>query len=325
MSDLLTTSFDPSDRIIVSYSEIDAFRQCPFKWLLAYGPEGRWSKPPKSMSPLSKGTDFHTMKEFWYNLLMTGKLDAKAFDAWLDSIEPDQRKLIQWMHEGYKDHYGEDSDWEILAVESKTIVPLFYADGTESPFALKVKIDLLVKSRRSGLLVLVDHKSGSRAPSRASLEFEEQFGLYEFALNRLWAMEGRSERIFATCHNYASTNMNQGDIFKPGDEGYKKSMRETPLEKRFKREYIPRPKAELQRIERETLMTLDEMYPYIGGEGWNIDNTPRHPNRDTCQRRCDFTDVCLTGRRANDNNRTLQAMEMSGFVKYVPENRRTTR
>lgn len=258
--------------------------------------------------------------------MMTGSLDTKKFDAWLSSLDPEKRKLIQWMHEGYKEVYGEDSDWEILAVEGLTIVPLYYEDGTQSPFALKVKIDLLVRSRRSGLLVLVDHKSGSRAPSRASLEFEEQFGLYEFALNRLWAMMGRSERIFATCHNYASTNMNKGDIFKPGDEEYKTTMKATPLDKRFKREYIPRPKPELRRIEKETLATLDEMYPYQGGTGWTLENTPRHPNRDTCQRRCDFTDVCLTGRRANDNNRTIQAMQMSGFEHYVlPPERRIKR
>src|SRR5688572_13870071 len=97
--------------IVVSYSEIDAYRQCPFKWFLAYGPDGRWSRPPRSMTPLSKGTDFHTITEFWYRLLQTGALDAKKFADFLESMEPDQRKLITWMHEGYKEHYGEDSDW----------------------------------------------------------------------------------------------------------------------------------------------------------------------------------------------------------------------
>lgn len=309
-----------SDPIVVSYSEIEAWRQCPFKWFLAYGPLGRYSRPQKPDHPLSKGTNFHTISEFWYRYLKTGYLDAKGLDSWLSHLDPDARKLVTWMHEGYKDRWGEDDNWEIIDIEVKYIVPLYYESGEPSPFHLKVKIDLVVRDKRTDLVIVVDHKSGSRTPSRVALEFAEQFGLYEFAINRLWSLEGRSEKIFSTCHNWASTNMNKGDLIKPGDPDYKKSMRETPLEKRFVREYVKRPLPELINIERETLLTLEEMYPQVKGTpAHTLESIARHPDKERCQRMCDFTTACLVGRRANNNQRTIDSLEMSGYDLWIPE------
>lgn len=292
--------------VTASYSEIDAFRQCPFKHYLAY--RERWSRDPAPDSALGIGTAWHEIMATHYNALKgTNSLaDASAAVAgWVDSklildVPTDVLDLLVWMYSGYVQAYGGDDQWEIVAVEHTTTVPLFGANGAKTRFRLKVKVDLIVRDRKTGLIHLIDHKSGKDLPGERELELEEQFGLYELVLTRAGL------RVFSTIHNATRRQRNQGDIYQPGDVGYKSTMRAQALDKRHQRTYMKRTKQELAVIEQEAVSTLSTAYS-------RTPPTERHVNPDTCRWRCDFLDACWLGRRTGSNARTVQMLAETGY------------
>lgn len=308
-----------TDRIVISYSEIDAFRQCPFKHHLAY--RLRYSKPVEDMSALGKGTFWHKIMDTHYATIKAHQTGIGAYTvsatelitkcqeavttvlnkAMDNGTDYDLIQLAIWMYRGYLEQHGIDDEWEIIAIEHTAIVPLYDEDGNDTGFDLKVKIDLLVKDSR-GRMWIVDHKScGTLPKDDGDFSFEEQFGLYTVACRRL------GFRVFGSLHNAARTKQNQGDIFKPGDPGYKTTMKAQTLAERFKRTRMNRTDAELAMIEQEVLDTATRAYG-------NNDNPERYPDSDRCRWRCNFTEACLLGRRVNNNGRTIEMLEDSGFT-----------
>lgn len=278
--------------------------QCPFKHYLAYGE--RFSKPVAVDSTLGKGTAWHEVLQVYYEAIKAGKSAELAYILAIQHINTmasELQPLLKWMFDGYITAYPKDAlFFEILGVEETVIAPLLDENGNETRFNLKTKIDLIVRDKRNDLLSIVDHKSTSACADKA-FEFEEQFGLYELAVSRT------KFRVFNTIHNAALTKMNKGDLLKPGDEGYKSNMKETPLDSRFKRTPMKRTPEELQAIEREAVYTLEQMYS-------ENNRRERHPDSDRCRWRCPFTEACLLGRRTNDNARTIDMLERSGFERY---------
>lgn len=282
--------------ITVSWSEIDAFRQCPHKHQLSY--LERWSKPPKPGSALSKGTLWHQVMEVHYNWIMNRQRSGaswlhvpkaelqlldKAIRKVLDEAPEDDAELIEWMYKGYLDHYGFDLDWEILAVENTTVLWLPTPLGNKSRFRIKVKLDLVV--RWQGKLWVVDHKSGKDLPSDKMLELADQFGLY------IWGLQKAGKRIYGSIHNAARTQRN---VSKP-----------QPLPERFMRTPMFRTPTELERIAHEAYATVATAYSARN-------RAERHANEDTCRWRCDFTEACLLGRKTTDRQER-EALEAYGF------------
>jgi RecB family exonuclease len=73
----------------ISWSEIDSWRQCPFKWRLEYAE--RWV-PAETSPALSKGTLWHTVLEKHYRILQSSRSLATAMDAvdaFLDAMTTD--------------------------------------------------------------------------------------------------------------------------------------------------------------------------------------------------------------------------------------------
>lgn len=299
-----------SERLTVSWSELDCYRQCPKKHQLAY--KLRWSKPPRDDSALAKGNLFHEVKEAWYKSLKDKPGDrfaameavGKCIDAMKDrGVEQELIDLIMWMHEGYVQVYGLDDDWEILAVEHTIIQPLMHHPSVKSRFDLKAKMDLIVRDKSRGLISIVDHKTCTNLPDDKELELNDQFGLYELLLSRT------GMRAFNTIHNAARTVRNQGDIHLPGTPGYKTTMKAQPLEKRFSRTLMKRTPRELLMIEQETIAAFTTAYsPGNAHE--------RHTDDERCKRRCSFTEACLQARRAGDDSRIPQILQLTGFEQF---------
>ncbi len=302
---------------VISYSELDTYRQCPFKHFLGY--KERWSKPPYEFSPSGKGTGYHSVMETHYKVIQAcqgqGYDSARVLALAKDAVESllvrwemngdhshEFCELMRWMYYGYVQVYGCDENWEILTVEKTMIVPLLNEDGSPSEFALKAKLDVVVKTRDRGRIFVVDHKSSQSKPKATNtFEFEEQFKLYTFILRKI------GKRVHGAIHDFALTKQNEGDKYKPGDAGYKGNMKASNLDARFKRTYIGHTDDdELRMIARETLATARSMY---GAENQH----ERHPDQDKCQWRCDYTEACMSGRRRNDNRLTIEALEDSGF------------
>lgn len=289
--------------ITVSFSELSTFRQCPFKHKLAY--EQRWQKQHKDSSALGLGTMWHLLKEIHYTCLKgtptpASKLASaqRSVNRQLDEWEAESRDAevlttLEWMYRGYVDRYGADEGWEILGVETTHILPL------NEEIQLKIKLDLTVRDQR-GRMWVVDHKSAASMDSSEDLQWNDQFGLY------VATMRKQSHKVAGAIYNGALKKPNKGDILKPGDEGYKTTMRETPMDKRFKRELLDRTDAECDSILADALADAQLAYSSANPQR-------RHANPDTCKWRCDYTEPCMTGRRMNDDSKTIEMLEFTGF------------
>lgn len=285
-----------ADPIVVSYSQLDARRQCPHKGQLSY--VERWSKPKDDTTPAGKGTLWHRIMEAHYTALKNGEIPQKAVAAELRRLrlmgtDADVMDLLEWMYVGYVSKWGSDDEWQVLAVEHRIQVPLLNPDGSASGFEMKMIIDLIVKARDTGLVWIIDHKSCDNLPKSKELDLDDQFGLYTWGLRQL------GHKPFGSIHNSARRKRNQGDypeVIKEWERkkaaGTTKAARPKPqeLDGRFDRYMMSRTDFELDTIASEALATTRAMYH-------PDDVAERHTNSDTCRWRCDYTDACLIGRK----------------------------
>jgi hypothetical protein len=294
--------------ITISFSELDAFRQCAFKHQLAH--VELWQKEdPKGA--LYRGTAWHTLMELHYKKLATCCFTKEQLlshcysmlEAWEHEGESSELlELLQWMYEGYLDRWGLDTQWEIRAVEWQGVVPLNHR------FQLGFTIDLIVEDEK-GRHWVVDHKTGRNLPTEKDLDFHEQFALYTWALRKL------GKPVFGSIWNAARTTRNKGDY--PEYVNDKRTRAQT-LDERFSRVFINKTDKELEMTAHEAILTAERMYP---DTGLNIfdprtrHDAPRSFNADTCSWKCSFTEACLLGRRTGDNQRTRQFLSDTGFVR----------
>jgi hypothetical protein len=302
---------DPSGRIVVSFSELDAFKQCPHKHDLSY--VQRWTTSKDETTAAGRGTLWHKLMDAHYTAIKRREVPRLAVEQELARFrslgkDSDTCDLLAWMYDGYVEMWGNDDEWQVLRVEHKVIVPLRYADGELSRFDLKMIVDLVVRSYINGKVWLVDHKSHAYLPKDRDLELDDQFGLYTWGLRQL----GHS--VFGSIYNTARTQRNKGD--KPEElakwesalaEGKTKAKRPEPqpLDARFDRFLMSRTDRELDTIEQDALATAETMY----GPG---NRAERHTNTDTCKWRCDYTEACLMGRKTSPE-RELVFLKDLGF------------
>ena len=270
----------------ISWSEIDTWRQCPFKWRLSYAE--RWVH--SALSPaLSKGILWHSVLEKHYRILQaTGSL-AKAMDsvlAYLDALydidtvadDTVQRfpsehiDLARWMYAGYIQFWQQkDAELEIIEIEARRELPLI-----EGVVNIKCRIDWLVKDP-SGYFWLYDHKAQKNLPSKRECDLDDQFAIYQWILNQCLG-----SNIFGVIHNSARTQQNQGPM---------------PLNTRFSRTTIVHTEAELATMVdeiRSTAFDIVAAYDHLDMPETLI--TPRHPDPERCKWKCGFTEPCLLGR-----------------------------
>jgi PD-(D/E)XK nuclease superfamily len=287
--------------IIVSYSELDTFRQCPLKHYISY--TQRWTKPPKPDSALAKGSLWHMIMEIHYRVIrdhQTGNggkavpvreekdVLAEAYaqirpilwDETLGVYKNDVCELIDWMYQGHVDQWGIDRDWKILGVEHQIITPLRDARGRKSRYHLKAKMDLLVQQRSDGGLWVVDHKSGANLPTQMDLEIDDQFGLYT------WAMREVGRPVVGSLHNANRTQRNKSPM---------------ALDIRMSRTYLNRGEKEL------TNLALDAYYAARAAHPPKSMEPARYSSPDprSCGWKCDFKEVHLIARTGRSLAETL--------------------
>lgn len=263
---------------IVSYSELDTFRQCPLKHYLTY--VRRWTKPVKAGSALDKGSLWHLVMEDHYGLIKAIQTQHKGrvpktqvkrvlaaamelvkqrlIDDTTGEFFTEVHELVMWMYEGYVENYGVDDDWIIVAIEHQIVVPLQDKDGNDSRYHLKMKLDLIVRERSSGHLWIVDHKSGSNLPNKMDLEIDDQFGLYT------WGMRRVGRKVLGTIHSAARTTQNAGDKKENQDENgnpLKASNKKQTLDQRMLRTYMNRGEVELTNLALDAFYAARAAYP----------------------------------------------------------------
>lgn len=279
--------------VVVSYSELDTYRQCPHKHALAY--RRRWV-PPTVSRPLDIGKAWHRILEEHYGFLLAAQrkeadLDdmpgymAAAVDDVLTGMEEERVELLRWMYQGYVEAYGVDSGWTILAVEYATTVPLPTPAGGRSRYHLKTKIDLIIRDELKKIWV-VDHKSGRNLPKEKELDIDDQFGLYT------WAMRQLGKRVFGQIYSAVRAE---------------KLVRAMTMEERFDRKRLYRVDRELDTLAIEAYRTARAAY------SWDPDEAPRAPDTERCRWRCPFTDPCLAGRKSGGAVE-VDFLSSAGFV-----------
>lgn len=286
---------------VISYSELDTFKQCPHKWQLAY--EERWTKAKDEKTAAGRGTMWHQILDSHYTALKFGEgpqgarlaVEQRVADFRSVGKDPDVIDLLVWMYEGYVERWGYDDEWEVLVVEYKAIVPLPFADGTLSPFDLKMIIDLVVRHRRTGKVWIIDHKSHAALPKERELELDDQFGLYT------WGLRAMGHKVFGCVYNTARTARNKGDHPEIVEEwrrrkaaGEKPGAEPKPqtLDARYDRYMMSRTETETDNIAQDALATALTMHS-------DQNRRERHTNNETCKWKCDFTEACLLGRKTD--------------------------
>lgn len=276
------------DDIVVSYSELDTYRQCPLKHMLSY--KERWTKPPAEGSPLSRGSLWHAVMEAHYlsfkaddeagkpRSLSRARLAVDAFIYGEKGAQSEDQVLIEWMYEGYVDHHGTDDNWEILAVEYRLAERLHEDDV----FVLKAKLDLIIRDRDTNKVWIVDHKSGKDLPGEFELDLDDQFGLYQ------WLLERRGLKVIGSIHNAARTTRNMGDMPDPP-----KGKTPQTLEQRHRRTLLNRGILELENISLDAYAVAQHAYPTEGRE------LPVYSSPDVrqCGWKCDFKEIHLITRK----------------------------
>lgn len=286
---------DIADRpvVVVSYSEIDTYRQCGHKWELGW--RERWR--PAAQSPaLKRGTDFHTLMEYHYQVARVGRAGGqwpgpeamleRARDDVLGGCTDEERELLEWMYAGYLECYGFDPDWEVLATEYSGTADLPDLGPDYPLFRLKFKIDLIARDPR-GQIWSWDHKTAKNLPNQLEIDLDDQHGLYT------WALRALGKDVFGSVHNVCRT------------ERLKRGME---LGERFKRWTTYRTDVELDNIAMEAVRTAAAAY------AWEPGTAPRSPNPSTCSWKCDFLKVCPMGRKGMDERGLLADM---GFTQQM--------
>lgn len=287
--------------IIVSYSELDTYRQCPLKHAITYGQ--RWTKPVKEGSALQKGSLYHLCQEELFRLIKEfqdenngknpkGEEVGMLVDRFWSAVAPllydtrtgeqsEVQGLIEWMMKGWLDHFGLMDAWRVVGVEHQIITPLRDERGRRSRYHLKAKIDLVVRMRSTGGLWVVDHKSGANLPSDMDLEIDDQFGLYT------WAMREVGRRITGTIHAANRTQRNKSFM---------------PLDTRMKLTYLNRDEQELTNLALDAYRVARAAHPPKGQQVAPYSS----PDPRQCGWKCDLKEPHLLMRRGRKMSEVLR-------------------
>lgn len=275
----------------VSYSEIDAARQCLKKHQFGY--KERWV-PPVEGRALVRGKLWHNVMEDHYRAIKTWqdagdteyhkwRIEAerdRLIKNWLNDPDNEEHELVEWMLDGYLEMYGWDTAWRVMAVEHAPEVWLPTTTGSRSSFKLKLKIDLIVRDS-FGRLWIIDHKSGKDLPKPFDLDMEDQFGLYA------WALRVLGKPVHGMIYNAARTQRNKGA---------------QSLDSRMARHLMVRTDRELDEIAIDAYKTAKLAYSVKG-------DAPRSPGPH-CGWRCGYTEPCLTSRKGRS---AVDMLEDLGF------------
>jgi hypothetical protein len=291
---------------VITYSEMDTFRQCPLKHRLAY--RDRWAREALDGSPLKVGGLWHNVMEAHYRVLARWSaasrerqramiLDACREAVWPvlhnpeNGLQTEDQALCTWIYDGHVAMWGVDPDWEILAVERAGRIPM---DG--APFMFQFKVDCLVYERSTRQILLIDHKSALNFSRKNEIDIDDQFGLYT------WALRSVGVDVWGSVRSDARKQRNKGDI-----DGSKPMT----LESRFQRIRSWRSDVELQNL-------FLDLYENATA-AWGVPAVYRSsPSPTMCTWRCDFFSAHLLNRKGLPWDAIL---EPAGFVQKEAKHR----
>lgn len=192
MTNQTTAVLDGEDgRRPISNSELRTFKRCRRKWWLTYY-RGLRATVEEPTGPRALGSRLHLVLARYYDPADTEIVDDATCLGWLrtqleedlaafPAQESDIRKefdLATAMLDGYFQWLAEtgvDADLDVVDIERGVVVPM-NAENLTRPAALVARLDVAVRSRATGAMSFIDHKTVANLtdiPKNA--ELDEQF------------------------------------------------------------------------------------------------------------------------------------------------------
>lgn len=291
----------PKNGVVVTYSEMDSFRQCPLKHQWAYK-EG-WSKPAQAGGALARGSLWHEVLEVHYRTLQAHypepaqrkrgtEQEARALELCARNVAPllwdesgrqsEDQELITWMYEGHVEYWGADDEYRFLGVETSGRARLRHPEtGRPTRFFYQFKIDLLVQNVETGRLLLWDHKSASDFTRENEMDIDDQFGLYTAFLKDMGVP------VFGALKSEARTRRLKTKV--------------APLNERFRRTLTYRSDVELANLQRDLYYAAQAAYANRPETRLYSSPDPRQ-----CGWKCDFLGVHLATRKGLEADQALR-------------------
>ena len=182
-----------------SFTQLEAYRYCPFKYLYAYV----YRIPVRSTPPMLFGIDLHDALKWFYQRILEGKAPPL----------PQLRDYFRRLHRPLR--YGEaheDAEYLRMGVD---LLSSFYKRGktawaaplfVERPFTLQLEevsihgvIDRVDPLPGGGVRIL-DYKSG-KPKEKAPFDDQLQLWLYALAAQEVWGLEARQVSFYYLRNN----------------------------------------------------------------------------------------------------------------------------
>ena len=308
-----------TDLPLLTNSRLRTFRACPREHHLSYV-EG-W-KPVREGEALRIGSLVHLGLEAWWRNqdgnALPDALDAvrgKAFDAY-------EQAKVEEMLVGYSRRWSLDRElYDVLAVEQEFRAPLLNPEtwAASKTWQLAGKVDVIVRLRSDGRVLVVDHKScseemqGDDATLWAKLAMDSQPSQYVLGAEALgytvdellWdVLKKPAQRPKKATPIEDRKFTKDGALYKTQREfdeapdEYRARVAETLSEapdRFFQRRSFPRSNSQIQEHMADAWMQSATMR-----ESARLGRAPRNPESCHNMRVCPYWNLCSTGGKPED-------------------------
>ena len=295
---------------LIRTSERNDFKRCEFQWYL------RWRLgyvPRRLKTSLWFGTGWHRVMDARYPLgKKRGSVKAmkKAWDNYCDEtykrsiyVEKrdvdeteymDARELGHLLIPAYVDEYGQDEEWEVLAVEVPFQIDVPSPTDPATTLAVYAgTMDKVLRHLVSKELWLEDHKTCRAFPDFRFLTLDDQAGSYVWVgpeVFRHLKIIGMDDVIEGIIFDY--TRKGKPDTREMDANGQRLNLdgsvskrQPTPL---FHREYVYRSEYERVEMSRRVMVEAERMQRAREG---GLDSLMKTPTKD-CPTQCPVFELC---------------------------------
>lgn len=320
---------------IVTTSERALAKRCPQAWTWRYR-EGLVKKG-ETADALWFGIGVHEALAAWYlRGRKRGPHPADTFEDWVgdemrfiraqyaekdwdwydEPLYEDARILGTEMLTAYVDLYGDDPEWDVIAVETPFKIGIVRAKKKIGRFWST--FDGVYRDTNTGEIWLMEHKTTAQIDT-AYLELDDQGGAYYAVAADLLRSRGvlkPGQNIAGIMYNFLRKSM--PDDREKNEEGLSLNKNGSVSKRQpvpmFRREPVERSASEVQsQMER----LADEIAVMNALESGLIPTT-KTPTK-MCPRTCEFWNLCTLHERGNEQ--AIRAMKKSSFVTVDPYNR----
>jgi hypothetical protein len=326
----------PDGARLVSNSEIQTYKRCKRKWMLAFY-KGLQKRSVRRTGHLEVGTKAHAALAAYYTPEGEPSTDPRdaleriLVEAWtviegevqdevvLQSLAPEFKKdanLLRAMIEGYVqwlEETGSDEDLEVIAPEESLVLPFPVRGETATPVFITGRLDVRMRRRSDGARLFMDHKTvGDFTSPGRWLHMNPQMRHYHL----LEVMTSLRDRIEAGDGIHYEVERTDGALYNMLRKVLRTERANPPfyqrLEVRHNKHDLAAYERQLRGIIQDMLLTQAQL-----DAGYDEQEVAYPTPNDTCAWSCDFFAVCPM----HDDGSRYQQMIEDVYVTHDPYDR----